>query len=185
MTPTRETLVRLLATHAYQEGHFELASGRTASFYLDAKQVTYRAEAAALVGKAVMDLIRPYAVQAVGGMTLGADAIVASTVIASGDTDSPVDGFIVRKNPKGHGLQQSIEGVSPAGRRVAMVEDVVTTGGSALKAARIVQDAGAEVVVAVTLIDREQGGTEAFAQAGIPLLAVTTISQIREALTRI
>ena len=181
--PTRSALVRLLARHAYQEGDFVLASGKSASFYLDAKQVTYKSDGARLVGDAVLDLIQPYHVTAVGGMTLGADAIVASTVVAGDLRGAPLDGFIVRKEAKGHGLGKYLEGVSPEGRRVAVVEDVVTTGGSALRAVERIREVGAEVVVAVTLVDREQGGAEAFAEAGIPLHAVTTISQIREVLS--
>lgn len=175
-------LIRLLADHAYQEGDFVLASGKTASFYLDAKQVTYRADGARLVGEAVLDLIAPYDVQAVGGMTLGADAIVASTVVVSDLKGEPLDGFIVRKEAKGHGLGKYLEGISPEGLRVAVVEDVVTTGGSALRAVERIREVGAKVVVAVTMVDREQGGAEAFAAAGIPLHAVATISQIREVL---
>lgn len=180
---TRSALVRLLAQHAYQEGDFTLASGKSASFYLDAKQVTYRGDGARLVGDAVLDLILPHDVAAVGGMTLGADAIVASTVVAADLRGLALDGFIVRKEAKGHGLGKYLEGVSPQGRRVAVVEDVVTTGGSALKAVERIEDAGAEVVVAVTLVDREQGGAEAFKEAGIPLHAVASISQIRELLS--
>lgn len=185
----RAALIRLLAEHAYQEGEFVLASGKTASFYLDAKQVSYRGNGARLVGEAVLDLIDPYDVEAVGGMTLGADAIVASTVVASAARAAakggraPLDGFIVRKEAKGHGLGKYLEGVSPEGRRVAVVEDVVTTGGSALEAVERIREVGAEVVVAVTLVDREQGGAEAFAEAGIPLHAVATISEIREVLS--
>ena len=181
MTDTRDEIVRLLAEHAYQEGEFILASGQQADFYLDAKQVTYRSGAARLVGEAVLELIRPYDVQCVGGMTLGADAIVASTVVAAAHERTALDGFSVRKNAKDHGLGKYIEGVAPEGRRVAVVEDVVTTGGSSLRAIDRIRAAGAEVAVVVTLVDREQGGAEGFRNAGIPFHAVATLSEIRSA----
>ncbi len=174
-------LAALLARLAYREGEFVLSSGRTSSFYLDAKQVTYHPEGVGPVGRAVLAIAREFGAEAVGGPTMGADAIVAATVWASKDTDAPLTGFVVRKEGKRHGLQKWIEGVSPEGRRVALVEDVVTTGGSVLRAVEAVRDAGAEVAVVVALVDREEGGREALEEAGIPFRAVATLSEVRAA----
>ncbi len=174
-------LAALLARLAYREGEFRLSSGRTSTFYLDAKQVTYHPEGVGLVGAAIVEIARELDVEAVGGPTMGADAIVAAAVWASRDSDTPLAGFVVRKEGKRHGLQKWIEGVSPKGRRVAIVEDVVTTGGSVLRAVEAVREAGAEVAVVIALVDREEGGGEAVEEMGIPFRAVCTLSEIREA----
>jgi orotate phosphoribosyltransferase len=176
-----QILVRLLASRAYREGEFTLSSGRKSNFYLDAKQVTYDPEGIRLVGAAVYSLIAPYGVQAVGGLTMGADAIVAGVVFVSGERGTPIPGFIVRKEVKQHGLQKRIEGVFPPGARVAVVEDVLTSGGSALRAVDAVREAGGEVAVVVALVDRQEGGAAAIEREGIPFRAVTTITEIREA----
>lgn len=177
-------LTELFAEHSYREGEFVLSSGRTSDFYLDAKQVTYRPDGARLVGRAVLDILRDFDVDAVGGLTLGADAIVASTVLASAGTERPIPGFVVRKESKAHGLEKWIEGVSPEGRRVAIVDDVITSGGSVIRAVRKARSGGAEVAVVVGLIDREEGGAEAVAREGIPFRSVCTLSAIREAAAR-
>ncbi len=181
MSAENGALATLLARLAYREGEFRLASGRTSSFYLDAKQVTYHPEGVGLVGAAMLDIAREFGVEAVGGPTMGADAIVAAAVWASKDTDAPLTGFVVRKEGKRHGLQKWIEGVSPEGKRVALVEDVVTTGGSVLRAVEAVREAGAEVAVVVALVDREEGGHEALEEAGVPFRGICTLSEIRAA----
>ncbi len=180
MADNRE-LATLLARLAYKEGEFQLSSGRTSSFYLDAKQVTYHPEGVALVGAGVRAIAQEFGVEAVGGPTMGADAIVASAVWASKDGPAPVTGFVVRKEGKRHGLQKWIEGVSPEGKRVALVEDVVTSGGSVLRALERVREAGAEVAVIVAVVDREEGGAAAVEKAGVPFRALCTLSEIRAA----
>lgn len=177
----RERLIRLLAERAYREGDFTLASGQRSSFYLDAKQVTYHPEGAALVGACVLEAIRSYGATAVGGLTLGADAIVAATVLASAVSGAGVTGFIARKQAKGHGLQKWIEGIAPQGARAAIVDDVVTSGGSLLQAVERARDAGAEIAVVVGLVDRQQGGRETVAAAGLTFEAICTLEEIRDA----
>jgi orotate phosphoribosyltransferase len=177
----RERLAALLARHAYKEGDFLLSSGSHSDFYLDAKQVTYSPDGVELVGSAVLELIRPLDAQAVGGLTMGADAIVTSVVWASLRTNNPIPGFVVRKEPKEHGLQKWIEGVSPDGLRVAIVDDVITSGKSVLKAVSAAKDAGATVVAVLGLIDRQQGGRESIERAGVEFRAVCTIADIRAA----
>lgn len=176
-----QTLIRLLASRAYREGEFTLSSGRKSSFYLDAKQVTYDPAGIRLVGAAVYSLIAPFRVQAVGGLTMGADAIVASVVFVSAERGNPIPGFIVRKEAKLHGLQKTIEGVFPPGARCAIVEDTMTTGASALRAVEAVREAGGEVAVVVALVDRQEGGAAAIEHEGIEFRAVTTVAKIREA----
>lgn len=175
----QQQLAALLARLSYREGDFTLASGAKSTFYLDAKQVTYHPDGVALVGAAVHAIAREFGADAVGGPTMGADAIVLSAVYASAHSDCPLTGFIVRKEPKQHGLGKWIEGITPAGRKVVIIDDVITSGGSLLKAAEHVREAGAEIVVAVGLVDREQGGREAIEAAGIPFRAVCTLSDVR------
>jgi orotate phosphoribosyltransferase len=178
--PAYPQLAALLARLAYREGDFTLASGAKSNFYLDAKQVTYHPDGVELVGNAVHAIAREFAAEAIGGPTMGADAIVAGTVCASSRTAFPIAGFIVRKEAKKHGLGKWIEGVDPAGMRVAIVDDVITSGGSLLKAAEHIREAGAEIVVAMGLVDREQGGREAIEAAGFPFRAVCTLSEVRK-----
>jgi len=180
MSP-RERLVRLLAAHSYQEGHFVLASGAVSNVYLDAKQVSYRPEGQRLVGEGIHALMGEVGAVSVGGLTMGADTLVAAAVHASFGTPHPVTGFSVRKEAKGHGLGKWIEGVAPSGLRVAMVDDVITSGGSLLQAVERTRELGAQVVLAVGMVDRGQGGAEAIEAAGIPFRALATLEEVREA----
>ncbi|HVA58253.1 MAG: orotate phosphoribosyltransferase [Gemmatimonadaceae bacterium] len=177
--PSHDQLAALLARLSYREGDFTLTSGATSNFYLDAKQVTYHPDGVALVGAAMHAIAREFGAAAIGGPTMGADAIVLCAVYASGGSDRPLTGFVVRKEPKKHGLGKWIEGINPAGQKVAIVDDVITSGGSLLKAAAHVQEAGAEIVVAIGLVDREQGGREAIEAAGFAFRAVCTLSDVR------
>jgi orotate phosphoribosyltransferase len=176
---SRQRLAELLARYAYEEGKFTLSSGGESDFYLDAKVLTYDHRAVRLVGQAVLDIAREYGVQAIGGLTMGADAIVVSAVWASLQSGVPLSGFIVRKERKAHGKSKWIEGVHPGGKRVAIVDDVITKGGSVLKAVEEVRKEGATVEVVIGLIDREEGGAAAVQEAGVPFRAVCTLSDIR------
>jgi orotate phosphoribosyltransferase len=177
----KEQLIRLLRDKAYREGDFVLSSGQHADFYIDAKQVTYDPEGATLVGRAVCQLLLDHGVEAVGGLTLGADSIATAVAIASYATATPIPAFVVRKEAKQHGLQKWIEGPDPSGRRVAIVDDVITTGGSVIQAIRRVQEIGCEVIVVVALVDREQGGRERIEELGCRFLSICTISDLRTA----
>lgn len=180
----RARLAALLARYAYKEGDFVLSSGARSTFYLDAKQVTQRPEGVALVGAAVLRIARELGVECVGGLTMGADAIVTAAVAAAGAAGAPLTGFVVRKEPKQHGLQKLIEGVSPEGKTVAIVEDVVTSGASALRAAEAVRGAGGLVRVVIGLVDREDGGRANIEAGGLRFEALCTLSEIREAARR-
>ena len=173
-------LVEAFETKALQRGHFVLASGKTASFYLDAKQVVLDAAGAMLVGQAVLARLQelgplPYAV---GGMSIGADPITAAVVTMAGVAGLPLKGFMIRKEPKGHGLGRYVEGPVQAGDRVVILEDVVTTGGSSLLAIDRAVEFGLNVERVVTLVDRLAGGAGAFAASGIPMEAMLTICDL-------
>ena len=178
---TAAALAALLARHSYREGDFTLSSGARSTFYLDAKQVTYHPDGVAVVGDAVLQAIAGLGVQAVGGLTMGADAIIVSTVWASVRAGAPLPGFVVRKEAKGHGTQQWIEGIHPKGMTVAIVDDVITSGASALKAVDRVEADGAKAVVIVGLVDRLQGGREAIEGRGLQYRAACTIDDVRAA----
>jgi len=177
---TRRRLIDLIERQALQRGSFTLASGRTASFYLDAKQVVLDAHGAMLVGRAI--LLRLQALgelpEAIGGMSIGADPITAAAVTMAGVAGLPLKGFMVRKEPKGHGLQRYVEGPVAAGQRVVIVEDVTTTGGSSLLAIDRATEFCLRVERVVTVIDRLAGAAEAFAARGIPLEPLVTIRDL-------
>ena len=157
---------------SYREGHFVLASGRESDFYFDGRQTALHPEGAWLIGNLFYDLLSDLPkLDAVGGMTLGADPLVSATSVISWTMARPVAAFIVRKNPKGHGTNQYIEGLAnlKPGSPVAMLEDVVTTGGSLLTACERVRDAGFNIVAVCTVLDREEGGAEAIEAAGYKL----------------
>jgi orotate phosphoribosyltransferase len=178
----RQRLKELLLERSYREGTFTLTSGKTSDFYIDGKQTTLDAEGGYLCGRLLFDLIKeaPEPIQAVGGMTLGADPLVTAVSIVSFLAHSPIPAFIVRKEAKGHGTGNFIEGKKnlPSGCRVALVEDVVTTGGTLIQVIERVEDEGFEVGLVVTVVDRQEGGAEALATAGYPLKSIFTRKQL-------
>ena len=160
----RARLLDLLRTKSFQEREVTLSSGLKSNFYIDCKQVSLDAEGAALIGELfhqVIDEIAPQAV-AVGGLTLGADPLATATSLCSFQAGRPRSAFIVRKEPKGHGTNQWVESTKlPAGAKVIILEDVITTGASTLRAIERSRLAGLEVLGALGLVDRLEGGREA------------------------
>jgi orotate phosphoribosyltransferase len=177
----RARLLEIIRRRSYEEREVTLASGRKSTFYIDGKQTTLDPEGAYLTGKIFYRMIKGKA-EAVGGPTLGADPIVAAIALTSFQEGHPIAAFIIRKEPKGHGKGLWIEGDKAVqkGTRIAIIEDVVTTGGSLLKAIRVAEDHGLKVVQALTLVDREEGGKEQLAAEGYTLEAVFTRSEIIE-----
>jgi orotate phosphoribosyltransferase len=177
---TRRELLELIELRALQRGTFTLASGRTASFYLDAKQVVLDARGAMLVGRAILERLQGLGElpDAIGGMSIGADPITGAAVTMAGVAGLPLKGFMVRKEPKGHGMQRYVEGPVEPGQRVVIVEDVTTTGGSSLLAIDRAEEFGLKVERVVTVIDRLAGAAEAFAARGIPLEPLVTIRDL-------
>ena len=168
------TLVKLLAERSARRGQFTLASGRTSTLYIDARLTTMSPEGLALVGPEGLAAIEGagWNVAAVGGLTLGADPVSYAISYASALAGRPLRAFTVRKEAKAHGTGRLIEGPFRSGDRVAIVEDVITTGGSALRALAAVREAGGEVAGVLALVDREEGGREALESAGLPVLAL-------------
>lgn len=175
-------LKEIILEKSYRKGTFTLTSGKTSDFYIDGKQTTLSAEGAYLCGKLFLELIQEneVAIDAVGGMTLGADPLVTATSVVSYLENAPIPAFIVRKEAKGHGTGNYIEGLKnmPEGCCVALVEDVVTTGGTLITVVKRVEDAGFRVGLIVTVVDRQEGGAEALAEAGYPLKAIFTREEL-------
>ena len=173
-------LVPLITAKALRRGTFRLASGREASFYLDAKQVVLDARGSMLVGRAILDLLRAHGPlpAAVGGMSIGADPVTSAVVTMAGVDGFDLRGFMVRKEPKDHGTKRYIEGPVAPGEKVVIVEDVTTTGGSSLLAIDRAIEFGLVVERVVTVIDRLAGATATLAARGIPLDALVTIRDL-------
>ncbi len=172
----KQALVALVRQKALKFGQFTLASGKKATYYLDGKQVTLDPAGAVLVAEGILDLLaRGPLPEAIGGMSIGADPITAAVVTMSGVRGTPITGFMVRKQSKGHGTNQYIEGPVQPGQRVVIVEDVVTTGGSSLEAIERVEAFGLKVAQVVAIIDRREGGAAAFAARGYPFASLLSI----------
>lgn len=175
-------LVALLASESARTGDFVLASGRRSSLYIDARRTTMHPEGLTLIGPLALGICRRWGVQSVGGLTLGADPIAYATAYASQLAGTPIRAFTVRKEAKQHGTGQLIEGQFRPGDVVAVVEDVITTGGSALKAVAAVRAAGATVAGVVAVVDRDEGGREALEAEGLRVQALVHAPEILERL---
>jgi orotate phosphoribosyltransferase len=177
----REKLKQIILELSYERRLVKLASGRESDFYFDGKQTTLHSEGGYLTGKLFYEAIRDVeGVQAVGGITLGADPIATATSLAALLAGQKMHAFIIRKEPKGHGTGQWLEGRKnlPPGTRVIIVEDVVTTGGSSMKAVRRAEEEGLKVLGIVTLVDREEGGRENIEAEGYWLKALFVKSEL-------
>lgn len=177
----RERLLDLLKEKSYTRGKVILTSGKESDFYIDCRPVTLHPEGAYLVGKLLYESLRSSqrqgaVVQGVGGMTMGADPIATAVSLTSYLEGNPIPAFIIRKEPKKHGRGLWIEGISnlPAGTRVAIVEDVVTTGTTTMKAIERAKEEGLEVVRVLALVDREEGGKENLKKEGYELETLFT-----------
>lgn len=177
MTVDRQALLDLIRSEALQVGEFKLASGKMGSYYLDCRRVTLHPRGANLIAASMLEWIEaaPSRVDAVGGMAIGADPITAAIVTLAGQRDLPLKGFMVRKQPKDHGTGRLVEGPVEAGQHVVIVEDVITSGGSALQAVDAAEAFGLQVDFVIGIIDRLAGGREAFAARGLELKTLTTI----------
>jgi len=178
--PTLRMRLRdLLVERAIQYGHFVLASGRTSGYYVDKTQITLMGEGLYCLARVILDQIEGMDVQAVGGMTIGADPIAGAVSALGICHGQHLDAFIVRKERKERGTRQRVEGPVPQGARVVVLEDVITTGGSALEAIRAVEEeADATVVQVIAMVDRLQGGREAIVEAGHEFTALFTVEDL-------
>ncbi len=185
MAPSLEDLKVLLVDRSVQTGSFTLASGVTSSFYIDARRTTMSADGLRLVGSLGLEAIRLAGWEAglVGGLTMGADPVAYAIALASLDRPPRIDAFSVRKDAKEHGMGRRIEGCFESNRPVVIVEDVLTSGQSALTAIETVRDAGGIISGVLAIVDREQGGRERIEELGLSLRALLTATDLGLAAT--
>jgi orotate phosphoribosyltransferase len=187
LDPTRDVaaararLRDVIHLRSFGYGEVKLASGRVSNFYFNLKPTMLDAEGAALLARLTLEALAGERIDYIGGLEMGAVPIAGAVAQLSYIKGAPVQAFFVRKKPKEHGAKLSIEGLMPGeslrGKRIVVVEDVTTTGGSAMKAIEAVRDAGAEIVFVLTIVDREEGATENFAAAGLDFRALYRASE--------
>ena len=181
MEARKDRLIELLLLHAFQyrtDPPFTLASGKTSPCYVNCKPVTLHPEGLNLVGALGYEAAKRMGVQAIGGLTLGADPIACSIAMHSFSRSHPLHAFVVRKEPKGHGLARWLEGELEPGSRVAVIDDVITTGGSTISAIERLREAGMVVDEAIVLVDREEGGRAAIEAHGVAVHALITLTEL-------
>jgi orotate phosphoribosyltransferase len=176
MTASRSRLRDIIHARSFGRGEIKLASGRTSNFYFNLKPTMLDAEGAALLAELTLEALASDRIDYVGGLEMGAVPIAGAVAQLSFLKGTPIQAFFVRKKPKEHGAKLSVEGLAPGenlkGKRVVVVEDVTTTGGSAIKALDAVRDAGGEIAFVLTIVDREEGADDTFREAGIPFRAL-------------
>ncbi len=179
------TLVQMLAARSARRGTFTLASGRQSDLYIDARLTTMSPDGLATIGPLALDRMRArgWTPDAVGGLTLGADPVSYAIAHASALANAPIRAFTVRKEAKTHGTGKVIEGPFQAGDRVVVIEDVITTGGSALKAIEAIKSAGGAILGVLAVVDREEGGRQVLEEAGYAVEALAGRQEILDCMT--
>jgi orotate phosphoribosyltransferase len=177
----RPQLMALIRQRSFGRGKIKLASGRESDFYFDLRPTTMHPAGAAWIADLVLDALEDVEVHAIGGLETGAVPIAAATAAFSHLRGRPIPAFFVRKRPKDYGAQKLVEGLPKgetlAGRKVVIVEDVATTGGSAIQAVKAVRGEGAEIVMVLTMVDRQEGAADTFAAEGIPFRSLFTAEE--------
>jgi len=176
----RQRLIELLRDRSVRRGHFILASGKTSNVYIDARVTTMSPEGLALIGPLAIQMLKDvgWKPDAVGGLTLGADPIAYSISYASNSTGSPIRAFTVRKETKSHGTRKLIEGPFQEGDHVVIIEDVITTGASALSAIEAIINVGGHIEGVLALLDREEGGRTTIEHAGYRVMPIIHLTEI-------
>jgi orotate phosphoribosyltransferase len=181
MTDPRTRLKDIIRARSFGRGEIKLASGRTSNFYFNLKPTMLDAEGAALLAELTVESLANERIDYVGGLEMGAVPIAGAIAQLSFLKGQPIQAFFVRKKPKEHGARLSVEGLAPGesltGKRIVVVEDVTTTGGSAIKAAEAVKESGGEIAFVLTIVDREEGADETFREAGIPFRSLFRASE--------
>lgn len=175
---SRQQLLSLIQSRAVIHKEVTLASGQKSSYYIDGKSMLLHGPSAALLGEAIYELTKDLQIDAIGGPEVGALPLTTAATIYYQKMGREMEGFFVRKETKAHGLQKKIEGVLPKNAQVAIVEDVMTTGGSALTAIQAVREAGAKVLVVVGIVDRLQGARENFEKEGVLFRPICSIKDL-------
>lgn len=164
----RNSLFNLLKLRAFRRGRIVLASGKESDYYFDMKPAMLDPEGAGLLAELILEELQGVSADCIGGIEMGAVPLIAPVAMRSPDFERYLSGFFVRKAVKDHGTKKRIDGTDIAGKTVVILEDVTTTGGSAMDAVNAVQDAGAKVALVLSILDRGEGAVELYAKAGIP-----------------
>lgn len=179
MSGAKTELAQYINDLAVQRGDFTLTSGKKASFYIDLRQVSLDHRVAPLIGDVMLELLSEFPeAELVGGLTMGADPIASAIMHRAVLAGRSLDAFVVRKEPKGHGMGKQVEGPDVSGKNVIVVEDTSTTGGSPLKAIEAVEKAGATVVAVAVVVDRDTGAKQVIEQAGYPYRAALGLADL-------
>jgi orotate phosphoribosyltransferase len=177
---TRKRLMEIVLERSFKLGDFTLSSGKKSDYYVDCRTTSLHPEGTCLMARLMLPKIIDMGADAVGGLTLGADPVTASVIFESFLADYPLMGFIVRKEQKKHGTGLQIEGNLKKEHTVVVLEDVITTGGSALQAVEAVRQAGAKVVGVMAIVDRQEGGREAIKKEGLKVHSIFTASELKK-----
>ena len=179
MSELKDRLAQYINDLAVQRGEFTLTSGKKASFYIDLRQVSLDHRGAPLIGDVMLEVVSEFPeVELVGGLTMGADPIASAIMHRAVVAGRELDAFVVRKEPKGHGMGKQVEGPDVSGKRVIVVEDTSTTGGSPLKAIEAVEKAGGIVVAVAVVVDRDTGAKQVIEEAGYPYRAALGLADL-------
>ncbi|MEJ5338156.1 MAG: orotate phosphoribosyltransferase [Aquificaceae bacterium] len=173
-----KALIRERSLRVSDQPVFKLSSGRLSRYYIDLKQVTFDPEGVYLLGRVLYESLRELKPDGVGGLTLGADPIAYAVSMVSYLEGDPIKPFVVRKEPKAHGTGRQVEGLLKSGDRVVVLEDVITTGGSALKAVQACRREGYEVLCVYAVVDREEGGRENLQREGLEVYSLFKLSEL-------
>ena len=179
MSELKDRLAQYINELAVQRGEFTLTSGKKASFYIDLRQVSLDHRVAPLIGDVMLEVVSEFPeVEVVGGLTMGADPIASAIMHRAVVAGRELDAFVVRKEPKGHGMGKQVEGPDVSGKKVIVVEDTSTTGGSPLKAIEAVEKAGGIVVAVAVVVDRDTGAKQVIEEAGYPYRAALGLADL-------
>jgi orotate phosphoribosyltransferase len=174
----REELKKILMARSILKGDFTLVSGKKSSYYINGKMTTLYSKGVYLAAKLILDSLDPQGIDAFAGPVIGADPIIGALLTLSAQRGMDKEGFLIRKEAKGHGTKKIVEGNIKEGARTLIVEDVITTGGSLLKAADAVKDEGGEIAGIAVIVDREEGGNENISRAGFELNSIFRVSEL-------
>jgi len=180
MVEAREHLSEFIISEALKRGNFTLANGQPSGVYVDLRKLSLDHRVAPLIGDVMLEIIAEFEpVDAVGGLTMGADPIATSIMHRGILVGKYYDAVVVRKEPKSHGLGRLIEGPNVSGKRIVIVEDTSTTGGSPLAAARAIEEAGGEVVAVCVVVDRDTGAADKIEMSGFPYRAALNLRDLK------
>jgi len=174
----RDQLRQMLLERSMRFGEFVLSSGATSNYYIDVRKTSLHPQGLRLISQLFYDLIQTEDVTAVGGLTLGADPLVSGLMLYAAEKGRPLEGFLVRKTQKDHGLRGQVEGNLAGHKRVIILDDVITSGESSLIAAEAAESYKADVVRILAVVDREQGATQIFQQRGYPFSSLFSIGEL-------